>query len=75
MARFATAKQSFYAQRLLARCGYPTDRLGPVHAGLPGTDHLDLTGCDRHGSVLEWLTGLSVTTCSRLIGTLERKRR
>ena len=71
---FASARQAFYARDLLGRCGYPTDRLSPAHAGLPGTGHLDLQpgGVDCWDSVLEWLTGLSAATCSRLITKLER---
>lgn len=63
---FATRKQVGYALHLLRENGYPTDRMGARHKGLPGA-----TMNARRGTVREWLAGLDRGTASRLITRLK----
>ena len=64
----ATYKQVGFALRLLGENGYPTDRMGARHKGLPGA-----TMNARRGTVREWLSGLDRDTASRLIARLKER--
>lgn len=59
----ATPKQIAYALALLKRAGYPTDWMSAAHKPLA-------TMRERSGRVEDWLSRMSKTDISALIGKL-----